>query len=487
LNVLTEVLERTQPGYEAAVGQALIRLLDALGEPAFEGVSFDHFLEEVGRLIGKGAAPAPLRLQLLSDLASLTWWCELECSDVVVGQLAGLARHALYEQSRPFNFRKPTPTAEALTTHAVLVGELVNILHSPTRGAFEYVRALAVDPDVRSIEVVHTGFLKPDLRSFATERLKGGGAEKVTFIEAGGDLLARLTDRPRTYHFWCESAYNPLISLLALSGPTVMFTCGDAAPIQYADVYWYCHEPSHIDDLWARKATPATFVANYEAARSAPFNRLSAQRARNRSDLGLREGECVLVTAGNRISVELDQAFVDGLGAILAANAGVRWVVVGDLPDFWIAAFRQVLGDQFTYIAFDEDLAGLFGLCDLFVNPFRVGGGNTAIMAIDAGAPVLTVGDLGDVRAFVPAGHRAAGPEAYFERLQELIQDPALRTEWLQAQRELLAARLDQAGFAAELKRFTSTAFGRFEGRSPSSLEQIYAQVEAKQARLTGS
>jgi hypothetical protein len=489
LSVLHDLLSDAQTGYTENVRTILLRLRETFGEPAFADVERADFAMHVTRLIGSAQLTTNLRLRLISDLSSLGWWCNLDLGDAACAELAAVARRTYFQQARAIGHQMQSADPAALTAHAVFVGPLMGLLHSPTRGAFDYVRALCGDPDNLRIDVFHSGTLSPELAAYAAERL-GPAAGRVNFFSISGDpdFLAKAAGRgPCTFHFWCEQAFAIHISLLALRGPTVMFTCGDAAPVQFADVYWYCHDDAYIDRLWRRKGAPAHFLENYRRLESAPVARSRPLRPRTRSDFGLRPEHTVIVTCGNRLGVDMDQAFVDGLGALLLGDPNLRWVVVGGLQDFWISAFGQVLGRQFIHIPFDADLASLFAVCDLFANPFRAGGGNTAIMAVEAGAAVVTRGDIGDVGAFVPAKHLAIDVESYFANLRSLVADPTLRRAWLAEQRVLLERRLDQDLFARELKGLTRLAYERFAARTPTALETIFAQPLPKRLALKGA
>jgi hypothetical protein len=485
MSVLDGILEDAQPGYEGQVAGLLNRLRAAIGEEHFAGVDKAGLILHVVRLLDGAAGPSRLVLQLICDLAALSWWCGLEMTDETSAALAALTRKVHYKDAEGIRLHDRPADAAARHAHVVFIGSVVNPLHSPTRGAFEYLRALAADPRTRTIEVFHQGTLTPELVDYGLERLSGLGVQPDFFcMDDDPDFILKAVQKgPRTFHFWCEGPFLPHISLTAIFGPTLMFICGDDAPAQFADAYWYCHEADYIRDLWRRRGAPASFAANYRQLDSVCFNLAAPARRRDRAELGLRPDDIVLTTAGNRLSVEFDQAFVDGLGGLLLANPKLRWLVVGRLRDYWISAFSQVLGDQFVHVEFDPDLASLFAVTDIFANPFRAGGGNTAIMAIEAGAAAVTRGDMGDVGAFVPAGHRAADAGAYFQELEELIADPALRAARLAEQQALLSRRLDQALFARELGALCEVAYERFVARHPLDLETIYAQPRVSGGR----
>ncbi|WP_332764163.1 hypothetical protein [Phenylobacterium sp.] len=487
MSVLDEIQADAQPGYAPSVAVILQRLRQALGEAAFAGVTKSDFGLHTVRLIEASTHPSGVKLQLVSDISSLNWWCGLDPGEAFSAALAALARRTYYQEAQAIPYQLETVDPAALRSHAVFVGRLLDVRHSPTRGAFDYLRALACDPENQRVDVFHAGILSPDLEAYAQARL-GKSFSKLSFVSIEADLnfLAKAVGQgPRTFHFWCEEPFFIHISLAALVGPTLMFTCGDAAPVQFSDVYWYCQEPAYIEGLWRRIGAPPAFAEAYRKLESAPFPSPAPLQTRGRGDFGFRPEETVIVTVGNRLGVDMDQAFVDGMGALVLSDPSIRWVVVGWMQGFWIEAFESVLGSQFTHIPYDDDLIGLLGACDIFANPFRSGGGTTAIMAIEAGAVVMSRGDLGDVGAFVPPHHLTRDVDAYFETLGALVDDRALRAARLAEQQALLARRLDQDNFARELKELVGLAFTRFAARIPTPLETIFAQPQPRRPALS--
>jgi hypothetical protein len=486
VSVILELAAGAQPGYVPQVATNLRFLLRHLDEASFEGVDKAGFPKHVLKAVGRLKARPEVRLQLLRSISELGWWCDLKLADSFAGELAAAARSICLDSARKLTVRMDKPHPDALRDHAVFVGQLMGPYHSPTIGAVEYVRALIGDPEVRSVRVYHSGTFAAEVQDLARSRW-GGDIAKVTTIpiDLHTDYLSEaILEGPFTYHFWCELPLAVHIGVLSLFGPSLMFTCGDVAPAQFADVYWYCHEADYIEGLWRRQGAPAAFAANYRQTRSAPFEKVAPINRRSKTDLGFNPDDTVITTVGNRLGVDIDQAFVDGVAGLVLARPNVRWLMIGKLQDYWVDAFGSVLGPQFAYVDYDKDLAGLLAATDIFANPFRAGGGNTALLAIDAGAVVMTRSDLGDVGAFVPATHRAQGVEAYLAELEALTDHPALRAARLAEQQALLARRLDLDNFGRELKALRHLAYERFGKRAPTALETIFPPADSPKARL---
>jgi len=158
-----------------------------------------------------------------------------------------------------------TRFADALTpriraAHVLFVGSLQDPDDLPSTTAIDYAAALALDPKVERIEIVHSGAISPDMGAYihGTLGLRREGLEVllVSTLE-NEDFMADILGRgPCAFHVCGESAYSPAISLLNRLGPTLMFVASDGAPVQYADVYWSHRSQKEVGDLWGGQGAP---------------------------------------------------------------------------------------------------------------------------------------------------------------------------------------------------------------------------------------
>jgi hypothetical protein len=471
LSPLTRLLlGAAQPGYERSVLDIGERW-SAMLPPVFQGVSIAEVTPCVLDAAEQPSTPDELRLQVVADLGRLRWWCGLETSDdayVRIGRLVRRVFAGLLAQIQP----PPTRPQVQPRSHALFVGALLGPTHSPSRGAIDYARSLVDDPAVERVHIYHRGPVGPDLIGYIHEHL-GAFHDRIGFFQdQGGSHLPDAIGRgPYVHHVWCEDVLALEISVMSLFGPTVMFTCGDEPPMQYADVYWYLHEPDYIATCWARRGVPEAFIRNYAETSCSP-NRVSAPVAvQDRAALGLRDDQVVLATVGNRLAIDFDQPFVDGMADLLRRRREVCWLVVGALPPHLLETFRAAFGAQFLHVPFERRLRRLLTVADLFVNPFRRGGGDSAILALLGQAVVLARGDMGDVRAFIPTAHRGAvTSESFFAALEQLVADPDHRRNWREAQAARIAEVVDEPRFTRTAAELSALAFARYQARPSCSL-----------------
>jgi hypothetical protein len=474
MNALDAISERAQPGYEKAATNIATAFRNMFGAEPFEGVDLGDLAETAARLLE--AQPLDVTTSHSAVVAHfmtiLEWCCGVTVGNDVKRRLFALLRRDYRAQFEHAGLKRSKPDVAARRSHVVFTGSLGSPLHSPSIGAAGYLKALAADPKNRRIEVFHYGAIHPDLGALMAEQLPPW----VRFhqIEQTPDYLSQaVLGGPSAYHFWCYPRTNVTFSFMAMHGPTLMFTCADDPPEQYADVYWSCRKADHVHKVWGA-AAPEGFRANFETCKAADFKIMPATNVRTKAMLGMGPDELLVACIGNRLSVDLDEAFVNGVERALRSRPHVRWLIVGALPDWLSNAMRQVLGPRFLHITFEPDLAGLMQAADLYLNPFRRGGGNSAIIAAHSGAPVLTRSDIGEVAAIAPPHHSVVGEAAYFARLDELLDDAALRATWAAEQKAWLDAWLDPRLYCSELDRMVALAFQRFKARSSRSMEVVF-------------
>jgi hypothetical protein len=477
VTALVDLLEDCQPADIDRVVPIIQRLHAWLGDAAYDGCDKERFAGRTLALAQDGRFDADARIALAGDVLDLSRLCALPISDADYGRLGSLTRAALGEAAAFVRHRGEAADVRVTRRHTVFPGVLVDVAHPATRAGVEYIAALAGEASNEVVDVWVRGELSPGLGDYVAARL-GPALERVRFfaIDRQPDYMAHLIQQgPRTSHFVGENPLAVDISLFALIGPTLMLATTEAPPLQHADLYWAGREAGHVETAWRRRGAPEAFVANYVQAAALPHHAIPARRPQSREELGLGPDDLVIATVGRRLGAAFDQAFVDGMGAFLLEDQSRRWLVVGGLPDFWISAFQQVLGRQFVHLPAEDDLPGLLSAADLLADPFHAGGAACAVAAIEAGAVALTRGDLGESAAFTPGAHRAFGPEDYFDRLEQLATNPALRQAWAAEQRARAAGQLDPARFAVELKALVGLAYKRYRARLPASLEEILA------------
>ena len=123
------------------------------------------------------------------------------------------------------------------------------------------------------------------------------------------------------------------------------------------------------------------------------FSLLEQKEKHYRKEYGIDSNSFVIVTAGGRLQIELDEAFWNMFRKIVKEIPNVKLLIIGNYDVY------EELSDISQYIilvGFVDDTLSYFEICDLYINPHRKGGGTSCVEAMYKGLPVVT-DDYGDV------------------------------------------------------------------------------------------
>lgn len=326
--------------------------------------------------------------------------------------------------------------------------QLLTIRHSPTLSVFNILEGvLRLNSRLEALLVVEECLIpSPEedfpqairranhsvlCRSQHQERLKASGLEgrvHLYYACTGDSRVERTRALVEAVRAWGPDAIVGVGTDASVarvwmyaSYPYVAVTLGGSPRSGRADIFG---RPPTMAQPWPADLQQPGAVRDY-----VPFFELPvAQRSWTKADLGWTEEEVVLVTVSNRPASELTEELLDILLTALQDHAHLRWVVVGDVD---AEEFPQLTArpDRIRLHGYEKDLAGLYGACDLYVNPFRSGGGVSVGMAMKAGLPVLTREDSVDARSWVGDAAEALDGAGYVRELQRLVGSAEARRE----------------------------------------------------------
>ncbi|TRZ93040.1 MAG: glycosyltransferase, partial [Rhodocyclaceae bacterium] len=163
-------------------------------------------------------------------------------------------------------------------------------------------------------------------------------------------------------------------------------------------------------------------------------------RAEFGAEFGLNEKAVIWVTAGFRLEHEIKGEWASRMLHLMSRHPDVVWLLIGGegtLPPALLAAPPGRVGA----LATRNDLPGILRICDIYVNPPRMGGGFSVAEAMAEGLPVTSFAgsDGGDKVGELALPHM----NAYMERLAALTKYRGLRRDMGQALRQRFAERFD--------------------------------------------
>lgn len=111
------------------------------------------------------------------------------------------------------------------------------------------------------------------------------------------------------------------------------------------------------------------------------------------SELGLPSGKFYVAIVGNRLDKEIDAEFMQLLLKIAQKAANIDFVIIGDITKCKNLFEFVNLENRVHYLGYQNELAAVCKALDLYLNPKRIGGGWSSVMALSAGLPVVTLPD----------------------------------------------------------------------------------------------
>lgn len=131
----------------------------------------------------------------------------------------------------------------------------------------------------------------------------------------------------------------------------------------------------------------------------------------SREDLNLPRDKFLLVVVGMRLDTEVTESFLKMLEQTY--ESGTHVVFVGEFETYDQRCDQnEELKLHSSFVGYQEDILALMEVCDLYVNPPRVGGGFSVVEAFYKGIPGVTL-NQGDVAA-------SAGLDFCVDSLEEM-------------------------------------------------------------------
>lgn len=125
------------------------------------------------------------------------------------------------------------------------------------------------------------------------------------------------------------------------------------------------------------------------------FELLPKKMTFNRKELGIPENDFVLITVGIRLDMEIDDTFMETIRSTF--KWGTHIVFAGYFEHYTLYCEKYPgLEEHSTFVGYCEDILALMEICNLYVNPKRLGGGFSIIEAFHEGKPGVTI-DYGDI------------------------------------------------------------------------------------------
>ncbi len=112
------------------------------------------------------------------------------------------------------------------------------------------------------------------------------------------------------------------------------------------------------------------------------------------SRLGISEESFVVICVGGRFYSECDEVFMAEMINLMRRCETMYWVVVGVERQRIRGYFDESVEDvikRIIFVRYETDLPALYKVCDVFLNPDRVGGGFSILFAMEQGLAIAAL------------------------------------------------------------------------------------------------
>ena len=136
----------------------------------------------------------------------------------------------------------------------------------------------------------------------------------------------------------------------------------------------------------------------------------------SRESKGLPEDRFILVVVGIRLEFEVTDAFMEMLEEVCGKGCYVVFAGIMDNYNKLMESYPLVSANS-SFIGYCDDMLALMDICDLYINPERLGGGFSIIEAFEKGKPGVYL-KSGDVYT---AGGESFAVDSFKEMAEQIL------------------------------------------------------------------
>jgi hypothetical protein len=343
--------------------------------------------------------------------------------------------------------------ASGLRNIAIISPQILNMRHSPTREAFNL--ALHLDTyfgcntyifNTNALTYGNVMEVIEPLVFHSNDELKGAQAVGVDYMgfkqkdvriisfdpePMSTRKLANIVDALRQLNIDAVIAHGEnLLVQEAIYGvwPSLFATTGTVVPFAHSDAYFV---PGHLYNKAHSQLGKEYGHDNFMLESMLVTPEGKAETSLQKVDFSINADHFVYLVVGTRLETELTEDFIqvcqdllNGFSDCVVAFAGTPTLNLNKYFSSDIIQAKRVLN-----LGFQDNLAGVCEMADVFLNPYRQGGGTSSQTAILNGLPIVTC-DYGHISAVVPEELRQPNWPAYKEFAQALKLRPTFYAEW---------------------------------------------------------
>jgi len=190
---------------------------------------------------------------------------------------------------------------------------------------------------------------------------------------------------------------SPCLFAEVFAGSTFSFLYQTVADLPYVDKCYF-HTWSEPDDATRAQIKERGLEQQYLFAQHPGFDEKQPFSEIKRSDFNIPEDAFVFAVVGMRLSIDVDDKFLEMLTSIAEKNEKAYFLFAGHFEDHEEKfAPHHGLKGRVNAVGAQADIMAVYKICDGFLNPIRKGGGGGIVYAMQSGLPSLSTafGDAG--------------------------------------------------------------------------------------------
>lgn len=174
------------------------------------------------------------------------------------------------------------------------------------------------------------------------------------------------------------------------------------------------------------------------------FQLKKRKQTHTRSMLKIPENRFVLVVVGMRLDADVTDEFLKNIKTEI--DNGCYLVFIGKYDKYQINCEKYSwLLENSVSLGVIDDVAGVLPVLDLYINPFRLGGGYSVAEAFDAGIPVVSI-NYGDVATAAGKDFCVETYEQMNETIEKYRTEPEFYQQMVKEGKKRLAELTDEEG-----------------------------------------
>ncbi|WP_274309199.1 glycosyltransferase [Solibacillus daqui] len=364
---------------------------------------------------------------------------------------------------------------------AIVAGQLLSLNHSPTKWALDYANNLRKFNPALNIKI----FVE-DWANYSPDELVWNVSFSSAFSSSASQIHREyLNDSIEVYYsdatlarkeriekdidaicnfkpsviYKMGSKYNLATDLLFDYYPIISHTMGGPEDSDFVDIFTGGYTETDMQELYTNLNITNQFYLSHNIGIETPKKNI----LKSRIEYKLKETDFVLITVGNRLNEEMTLEFVREIERVIESIENYKWLIVGAKDNHFIKN-KKLISNKIIFVPYEQNLFDLYHICDVYVNPIRKAGGNSAAMAMKAKIPIITANEVSDVGAFV-GGENCVSLELFGSEIEKLKND---KEYYLEKSGEMYTRIESEFSFektAHDLEKIFERAIKKFEIR----------------------